>query len=71
MAYIVSSSPGAGLRAEPSASFPSAQSAFHWTTLLSKRGMRTIRIRNTETGEVLEERGLRAEIERMDASLPN
>ena len=65
MAYIVNSSPGAGLRFEPSATLPDAKAALSWASGLSLRGMRLIRIRDTVSGEVYDEAALRAEISRV------
>lgn len=65
MAFIVNSSPGAGLRFEPSATLPTAKAALDWADGLSTRGMRLIRIRNTDTGEVFDEKALRAEVARL------
>lgn len=67
MAFIVNSSPGAGLRFEPSANLPTAKDALDWATGLGARGMRLIRIKDTDTGEVFDEAGLRAEIARLKA----
>lgn len=68
MPYIVNSSPGAGLRFEPSATFPDAKAALAWATGLGQRGMRLIRIRDTETGRVFEEKELREELKRETTS---
>lgn len=59
MSFIVNSSPGAGFRFEPSETFPDAKAALGHAMRLASRGMRLIKIRNTETGEVLDENGLR------------
>ena len=67
MAFIVNSSPGAGLRFEPSAPLPDAQAALGWAAGLERRGMRLIRIRDTVTGNVFDERQLRDEIKRLQA----
>lgn len=67
MPFIVNSSPGAGLRFEPSATFPDAKAALDWAAGLQRRGMRLIRIRDTITGNVFDERGLREEIKRMQS----
>lgn len=64
MTFIVNSSPGAGLRFEPSATFPDAKAALGWAVGLERRGMRLIRIRNTVTGAIFNERQLRDEIKR-------
>ena len=68
MAFIVNSSPGAGLRFEPSAKLPTANAALGWAVGLGLRGMRLIRIRDTETGQVFDVAGLRLEIERLRAA---
>ena len=65
MPFIVNSSPGAGLRFEPSETLPDAKAALVWATGLERRGMRLIRIRDTVTGQVFDEKGLRDEIKRL------
>ena len=67
MAFIVNSSPGAGLRFEPSATFPEPKAALGWAVGLERRGMRLIRIRDTESGQVFDEKGLREEIKRLQS----
>jgi hypothetical protein len=62
MAFLVNSSPGAGLRFEPSATLSDAKAALSHAEELSRRGMRKIMIRNTETGEVFDERMLFAHV---------
>jgi hypothetical protein len=64
MPFIVNSSPGAGLRFEPSATFPDAQGALGWAAGLQRRGMRLIRIRDTDTGTIFDERQFRDEIKK-------
>ena len=64
MVFIVNSSPGAGLRFEPSASFNDAKSALGWAVGLDRRGMRLIRIKDTISGRVFDEKALREEIKR-------
>lgn len=59
MSFIVNSSPGAGFRFEPSATFDRADAALRHASDLSQRGMRLIKIRNNETGEIFDELGLR------------
>lgn len=59
VSFIVNSSPGAGFRFEPSVTFEGADAALRHATDLSLRGMRLIKIRNNETGEIFDERGLR------------
>ena len=68
MPFMVNSSPGAGLRFEPSATFPDAQEALGWAVGLERRGMRLIRIRDTVTGNIFDERGLREELKRAQKS---
>lgn len=68
MAFIVNSSPGAGLRFEPSATFSEPRAALGWAGGLARRGMRLIRIRDTETGLVFDEKGLREEIKRLQSA---
>lgn len=62
MTFIVNSSPGAGLRFEPSAFFADAKAALVHAERLSLRGMRLIRARETETGEIYDVAGLRRHI---------
>jgi hypothetical protein len=69
MAFIVNSSPGAGLRFEPSATFADAKAALGWAAGLERRGMRLIRIKDTVTGTVFDERGLRDEIKRLQSAV--
>ena len=68
MSFIVNSSPGAGLRFEPSETFPDAKDALAWAAGLERRGMRQIRIRDTDSGTVFDERGLREEIKRLQSA---
>jgi hypothetical protein len=65
MPIIVNSSPGAGRRFEPSVTLPDAKAALDWASDLSRRGMRLIRIRDTITGEIFDEKCLREEIKRV------
>jgi hypothetical protein len=67
MAFIVNSSPGAGLRFEASATFPDAKAALGWAAGLARRGMRLIRIRDTVTGRIFDETSLRDEIKRLQS----
>jgi len=62
MAFIVNSSPGAGLRFEPSATLPDANAALSWAIGLERRGMRLVRIKDTATGQVFDQKSLREEI---------
>jgi len=62
VAYIVNSSPGAGLRSEQSATFPDPKTALTHAQRLWVRGMRTIRIKDTESGEIFDEQALRLHI---------
>jgi hypothetical protein len=64
MAFIVNSSPGAGLRFEPSNMLSDIKAALDWAEGLSRRGMRLVRIRDTDTGRIFDERELREEIKR-------
>jgi hypothetical protein len=66
VAYIVNSSPGAGLRSEQSATFPDPKTALTHVQRLWVRGMRTIRIKDTESGEIFDEQGLRMHIARTE-----
>lgn len=65
MAFIVNSSPGPGLRFEPSNTLGDAKAALEWAAGLSRRGMRLVRIRNTETGAIFDEKAFREEIKRL------
>jgi hypothetical protein len=65
VAFIVNSSPGAGLRFEASATLDDAKAALDWAVGLERRGMRLVRIRDTGTGQVFDEKALRAEIKRL------
>ena len=65
VAFIVNSSPGAGFRFEPSATFDNAKAALGWAVGLERRGMRLIRIKDTVSGLIYDERDLRAEIKRV------
>lgn len=67
MSYVVNSSPGAGLRFEPGATLPDAESALSWAQALQRRGMRLIRIRDNETGQIYDEKSFREELNRMKA----
>lgn len=62
MPFIVNSSPGAGLRFEPGVTLPDAKSALTHAADLATRGMRQIKIRDTETGEIFDEKALRAKL---------
>jgi len=68
MPFIVNSSPGPGLRFEPSVTFPDAKAALGWAAGLERRGMRLIRIRDTVTGTVFDERSLREELKRAESA---
>jgi hypothetical protein len=63
LAYIVNSSAGAGLRFEPSVTLSTAKAALDWAAGLSLRGMRLVRIIDTETGQVFDERSLRDKLQ--------
>jgi hypothetical protein len=65
MPFIVNSSPGPGLRFEPSATHADAKAALGWAVGLERRGMRLIRIRDTDSGQIFNETELRAEIKRL------
>jgi hypothetical protein len=68
MPFIVNSSPGAGLRFEPSATLPDAKAALDWAIDLERRGMRLIRIRDTDSGQIFDARTLREEIKRLQGA---
>jgi hypothetical protein len=65
MSFIVNSSPSAGLLFEPGVTVADAKAALDHAVALSRRGMRLIRIRNLDSGEIFDERGLRRHIEAM------
>jgi hypothetical protein len=62
MAFMVNSSPGPGFRFEPSVTFPDAKAALGHAAALARRGMRQIKIRDTDSGKVFDERELRQHI---------
>ena len=68
MSFIVNSSPGAGLRFEASATFDDPKAALDWALGLERRGMRQIRIRDTVSGVVFDERAFREEIKRLQSA---
>jgi hypothetical protein len=68
LSFIVNSSPGAGLRFEASATFPEASAALDWAIGLERRGMRLIRIRDTTSGQVFDQKALREEIKRLQGA---
>jgi hypothetical protein len=65
VAFIVNSSPGAGLRFEASATFADPKAALDWAENLQLRGMRLIRIRDTVAQATYDRKGLSDEIERV------
>lgn len=65
MPFVVNSSPGAGLRFEPSRTFRDAKAALNEASMLALRGMRLIRIRDLDSGKVFDEKALREEIARL------
>lgn len=68
MAYVVNSSPGAGLKFEPSNTLADAKAALDWAAGLTRRGMRLVRIRDMETGQIYDERQLRDALQRGEVS---
>ncbi|HCK83926.1 MAG TPA: hypothetical protein DHW63_05240 [Hyphomonadaceae bacterium] len=68
MSFIVNSSPGAGFRFEPSVTFADAKEALGHALGLATRGMRLIKIKNTETGEILDEKGLRQSLSHVEGA---
>jgi hypothetical protein len=68
MAFMVNSAPGAGFRSEPSATFEDPQAALEHARSLGARGMRLIKIRDTVSGTVFDERQLRLHIENLPAA---
>lgn len=70
MSFLVNSAPSAGFRFEPGVTFADVHQALNHAIALSRRGMRAIQIRDSETGEIFDERGLRAYINRLKAQDP-
>lgn len=68
MSFIVNSSPGAGLRFEASVTLEEPAAALAWASGLERRGMRQIRIRDTSSGVVFDERSFRAELKRLESA---
>ena len=68
MAYIIDSSPGAGLRFEPSVTVADADAALNQASAMVRRGMRLIRIKDTESGQVFDENSLREHTRRLKAA---
>lgn len=68
MTFMVNSSPGAGLLFERSVTVADTRAALAHAVGLSRRGMRLIKIRDIESGEVFDERGFRQHIERIKAA---
>lgn len=58
----MNSSPRAGYKYEPSTRFVTAAEALLFAATLTKRGMRLVRIIDTESGKVYEESVLRREL---------
>lgn len=71
LAFTVNSSPGAGLRFAPSVTVKDAAAALAQAGELERRGMRQIRIRDMETGEIFDERGLRQHLLRLRQAAQN
>ena len=69
MRFMVNSSPGAGFRFEPSATFPDAKAALGHAVELASRGMRLIKIRDIETGKIFDEKSLRQSLSRSEEAL--
>jgi hypothetical protein len=59
MSYIVNSYPATGLRHEPSALLANAVDALLWAGGLDRRGMRLVRIVDTQSGKSYEAAALR------------
>ena len=68
MAFLVNSAPRAGFRFEAGVTFADVQQALEHAVALSRRGMRAIQIRDTESGRIFDERGLRAHINQLKAA---
>lgn len=68
MAYIINSSPGAGLRFQPSVTVADADAALSEAAALARRGMRLIKIKDTESGQVFDENGLRDHVKRQKST---
>ena len=67
MAFMVNSSPRSGLLFEPSRTVDDAGAVLIHAVALSHRGMRLIKIRDTESGEVFDERGFRQHMAQLKA----
>jgi hypothetical protein len=67
MAFIVNSSPGAGLRFEPSATFADAKTALNHARRLALRGMRSIKVRESESGVIHDMESLQRHISGVDS----
>jgi hypothetical protein len=68
MPFLVNSAPRAGFRFEAGVTFPDARQALEHAVALSRRGMRAIKIRDTESGTVFDERGLRVHLNGLKAA---
>lgn len=67
MPFLVNSAPRAGFRFEPGVTFHDVLKALEHAVSLSRRGMRAIQIRDTQSGRIFDERALRAHINEMNA----
>jgi hypothetical protein len=65
MPFLVNSAPRAGFRFEPGVTFTDVHKALEHAVALSRRGMRAIQIRDSESGQIFDERGLRAYINQL------
>jgi hypothetical protein len=68
MAFMVNSSPGAGFRFEPSQQFADAKSALDHAVALARRGMRQVRIKDIDSGQVFDERAFRQHLAQLKAA---
>lgn len=71
MAFIVNSAPSAGLLFEPGVTVAEPAAALAHAVALSRRGMRQIKIRDIESGEIYDERGFRQYMERLKTANSN
>jgi hypothetical protein len=66
---MVTSAPRAGFRFEAGVTFSDAQQALEHAVALSRRGMRAIQIRDTESGVIFDERALRMHLNKLKAAV--
>lgn len=68
MPFMVNSAPRAGFRFEPGVTFTDIQQALEHAVALSRRGMREIKIRDTESGQIFDERAFRIHLNQLKAA---